>query len=130
MNQNLQHFIGKMCTVFTLPINRNFKDENPKTFVEQSYFYFLGVIEAVDNEGILVTQHETGLKSYFFKQNIVGIAEEEILNPENEKDAKIIEKMIESNDKLNEKIKKYETQAKEVINPDELMSMLKNIKGK
>jgi len=126
---NLQHFIGKVCTVFTLPINRNFKEENPKTFVEQSYFYFLGVIESVDEDGILVTQHETGLKSYFFKPNIVGIAEEEVLYPDNEQDAKIIDKIKEVNSELSNK--KYEPSSnKEVVNPDELMSMLKNIKGK
>ena len=116
-----------MCTIFTTPTNRNFKDENPKTFVEQSYFYFLGVIEAIDDDGILVTQNETGLKSYFFKHSIVGISEEEILYPENEKDAAIIEKMIETN----EEIKKYTSNTlKEVVKPDELMTMLKNIKGK
>jgi hypothetical protein len=126
---NLQHFIGKVCTVFTLPINRNFKEENPKTFVEQSYFYFLGVIESVDEDGILVTQHETGLKSYFFKPNIVGIAEEEVLYPDNEQDAKIIDKIKEVNSELSNK--KYEPSSnKEVVNPDELMSMLKNIKEK
>jgi len=126
-NQNLQYFVGKVCTIFTHPINRNFKEENPQTFVEQPYHYFVGVIDSVDDHGVMVTQVFSGLKSYFFLAGLISIAEEEVLNPENEDDAKIINELKTANENVRETIKTFETKQNEFVNVDALSDLLKSI---
>lgn len=126
-NESLKYFIGKICTIFTMPINRNFKEENPNTFIEQPYHYFLGVIEKIDQDGILVTQAMTGLKSYFFKRNIISISEEKILNPDDEKDAKVINEMKKVNNDAREKIKMAENSSSDYINVDDLDNLVKTV---
>lgn len=74
------YFVGKLCSVFTTPTNRDFKLENPKTFPEPIYQYFIGVVEAIDTEGIFLTQASTGCKSYFNLNNIIGICEEQVIS--------------------------------------------------
>ena len=91
-NQDLQYFVGKLCTVFTAPMNRNFQAESPNTYPEAVYKYFMGVVESIDQTGLLLTQATNGLKTYFFINNIVAIAEEEVLDPNNPEHAEIIEK--------------------------------------
>jgi hypothetical protein len=129
MNQNLKYFIGKVCSIFTLPISRNFKEESPETYPEQPYLYFIGVVEAVDDQGILVTQVTSGLKSYFFKQALVAIAEEQVLDPSNEKDAAAINQIKQANETVRDQLKKYEQKSNEYVDPDQLTSMLKQIKN-
>ena len=89
-NQDLQYFVGKLCTVFTAPMNRNFQAESPNTYPEAVYKYFMGVVESVGQTGLLLTQATNGLKTYFFINNIVAIAEEEVLDPDNPEHAEII----------------------------------------
>ena len=95
----LQHFVGKVCTIFTTPINRNYKEENPQTFPEPMYHYFTGRIESIDALGILVSQVLTPekCKSYFFWQNLVGIAEEAELSPNIPEHASEIQKIKATN---------------------------------
>jgi hypothetical protein len=88
----LERFNGKVCTVFTVGINRDFKQENPKTYPKPLYVYFMGAVEFVCEEGIMLQQVTTGLSTFVFMNNIVSISEEEILDPENEQDAQVIEK--------------------------------------
>jgi len=88
-----KYFVGKFCTVFTVPVNRNFQSENPQDYPKPLYRYFMGVVEAIDRDGVLLTQATTGLKSYFFRDQIVCIAEEQLLDPSDPEDAKIIAKM-------------------------------------
>lgn len=84
-------FLGKICTIFTTPTNRDYKTENPKTYPKPLYTYFVGLIEDIDDDGVYTTQPTTGLSSFFLWFNIVGIAQEELLDPENEEDAEVIE---------------------------------------
>jgi hypothetical protein len=84
-------FLGKICTIFTSPTNRDYKSENPKTYPKPLYTYFVGLIEDIDDWGIYTAQATTGLPSFFLWTNVVGIAQEELLDPENEKDAEVIE---------------------------------------
>ena len=90
MTNESKYFIGKLCTIFTVPINRDFRSENSQNYPQALYKYFMGVVEALDRDGLLLTQATTGLKSYFFREQIVAIAEEELLDPNNPEDAKII----------------------------------------
>jgi hypothetical protein len=127
---HLDHFVGKVCTIFTQPISRNFKEESPATFPQQPFMYFVGVIDAVDSQGIMVTQPMTGLKSYFFRNALVAIAEEEVLDPENASDAAAIEEIKASNQEIRETMKKYEEKNEEFVDPNELKGMLNRIKNK
>ena len=92
ISKNLSHFIGKLCTIFTVPINRDFRTEAPKEYPKILFKYFLGVVESVDESGLLLTQATTGLKTFFILQNIVAIAEEELLDPEDVDDKKEIDR--------------------------------------
>ena len=87
--QHLDYFIGKICTVFTSPINRNYKEE-------QLHNYFLGIVESVDEVGISLKQLTGNLKTFLFLRNIVGIAEEEVLDPDNPEDAETIGRLKEA----------------------------------
>jgi len=60
-----------MVTIFTVPMNRPFDQK-------EMFHYFLGMVESVDSEGVLITQVTTGLRSYFLFNSIVGIVEEEV----------------------------------------------------
>lgn len=79
-----KHFKGKVCTVITGPINRDFYRENPKRYPEQVYQYFLGVVEELDEYGILLTQVQTARKTYIFYHQMIALAEEvvEVLDEE------------------------------------------------
>lgn len=90
-NKNIECFVGKICSVFTTPLNRDFALEGP-SYLQQLLHYFLGTIESVDDEGILLSQ-QNGLKIYVFKSHLIAIAEEETLNPDNPEDAKVIKNL-------------------------------------
>lgn len=82
--QHQKYFIGKVCTVFTTQINRNFKEENPSRYPVNLYTYFVGFVEDIDEAGILLKQASTGHKTYLFMHNVVAVAEEvlEEIKPE------------------------------------------------
>ena len=80
----LNYFIGKVCSIITVGINRNFKDEHPETFPQQLYNYFLGIVEAIDDKGIMIKQIQSDQKTYFSLSHIVCIAEEEVIKDEKE----------------------------------------------
>ena len=82
--KSLNYFIGKVCTIFTTPINRTFQER-------QSIDYFVGRIEAIDEFGIMTSHAITGCKNYFFLKHIIGVSEEQVLNPEKPEDAKLLE---------------------------------------
>jgi hypothetical protein len=87
----LKTFVGKVCTVFTVPINRNFKDENPATFTEQVTNYFTGRVVEVDAEGVVLEQvTPERLRTFFFRNHIVAIAEEQVFDPQKAKEAEKI----------------------------------------
>ena len=89
--KNLNYFIGKVCTIFTVPINREYQKENPGTYPQQLYTYFVGVVESINEYGIMLKQLQSKNKSFYFVSHIIGIAEEEVLDPEN--NAEEIEKI-------------------------------------
>lgn len=73
------YFQNKVCTIFTSQINRDFKTENPETYPKQLYVYFVGLINSIDNDGILLSQLNSNLKTFIYHNSIVGIAEEEVI---------------------------------------------------
>lgn len=114
--EGLEYFIGKVCTVFTVPTNRDFKSENPHTFPQPVFHYFVGKVLEVGPKGILMEQwnSEKKLRSFFFMDHIVSISEEEILDPSNPKDLKIIEDFKKTNEssmkKANDNLDTLKTQ--------------------
>ena len=90
--KDLQYFVGKLCSVFTTPMNRDFQSEAPHDYPKALYKYFMGVVESVSPHGLLLTQASTGLKTYFYHNQIVAVAEEELLDPNDPEDASVIEK--------------------------------------
>lgn len=96
--QELEYFVGKVCTVFTVPTNRNYQTENPKTYPEPMYHYFMGRIIEITSHGLIMEQWAAGpkrLRSFFNLQHIIGVAEEETLNPHDPNDAKLIKQFKE-----------------------------------
>lgn len=73
-------FVGKVCTILTTPINREFNEE-------ANVNYFVGRVIEVSPKGVLIEHLGTKNKSFFFTDKIVGIAEEQTLahNPNIEK---------------------------------------------
>lgn len=122
----LEYFIGRVCTIFTTPTNRNFKEESPKTYPAPLYQYFTGMVESIDDQGILITQvmSKERQKSYFFIQNVIGIAEEMPLNPEIPEHAEEI-RQIKS--KLNKDIPAQKNH-NELIDPDYMEKLNEHMK--
>lgn len=137
---DLKYFVGKPCTIFTPPINRNFKEENPQTYPEPIFIYFIGVVESVTDQGLFLQQvANTGskkpLKTYFFLDKILGIAEEESLSYEDPHDAEIIKKIKEKTEEEELKIAAKAEQVKQIVSqqnpymdPDALAEMAHHLK--
>lgn len=100
MRNNLEYFTNKICTVFTVPFNRDFKSENPNTFPQPMFHYFVGRVLEVDSKGIWLEQWNSKkkLRSFFFFNHIISICEEEVLNPQDPNDSKLIEEYKKANE--------------------------------
>jgi len=115
--KHLNYFVGRVCTIFTSPTNRNFKEENPEAYPEPIYHYFVGKILAIDEHGILMEQvlSPEKLKSYFFFHGIIGITEEQVLNPNNAQHAKEIHDIKAANEEMQNTLKKVESNPQDFI---------------
>lgn len=98
--EGMDYFLGKICTVFTVPTNRDFKSENPQTFPQPVFHYFVGKVVEVSHRGVCIEQWNSAkkLRTFFFTDHIVSISEEEILDPSNPKDREIIEEYKKTNE--------------------------------
>ena len=95
----LEYFNGKIVTILTTPINRNFKEEaaalgKPKLFPANLMDHFVGRFESYDALGVMLAHPDAavGTKAYYFLDKIVGIVEEQELNPDDPQEAELIEK--------------------------------------
>ncbi len=116
---NLTDFKGKVCSIFTVPIQRKMKN------TEEEFQYFVGVVEDITSHGIFITQISTGLKSYFSLNNIVGICEEEVLDPKNPNDSKIIKEISPEAEFIQEKTI---VDDEEKIDINSLTNLINNVK--
>ena len=92
-NYKLKELIGKPVTIFTENIGRNFNDS-------QYNDYFTGILTSYDND-VLETVHPiTKCINLFFIKNIIGICEEQSLDPDNPEHLKIINQMNGSTDTI------------------------------
>jgi hypothetical protein len=136
-SKQLELFLNKICTVFTIATNRDFKAENPTTYPQPIFHYFVGKVLEVDEKGLLLQQWNSNkkLKSYFFINHIIAICEEEILDPASPDDAKIIEEYKKINEKAVEGAEKKHQELKDqqkIIreNPDLDIQSLMNLSKK
>lgn len=131
MNENTKYFLGRICTIITKSINRDFKAENPGTYPQQVFEYFLGLVESIDQQGVMLKQIGSDRRTYFFMHNIIGIAEEEVLDPEKPVDAKKIDQIKEEHRQETSRVQKamqlQTTSGK--IDPEKLAEIAKEIQG-
>lgn len=123
--KHLQELRGKVVTVFTVGLGRDFKFEkpNPQEYIQQVLHYFVGVLEAVDENGVLLVQALTGKKSFFYHHGIVAICEEEVLDPEDPIEASKIKDMVPMNKK-----KEPRKAPSGPVNPDDIQALLDKAK--
>jgi hypothetical protein len=82
----LKSFKGKVCTIFTTPINHPFT-------ADQMREYFVGKVESVNQDGILIRHHVTGGRTFISMSKLTGVAEEQTLDPADPRDREIIERL-------------------------------------
>lgn len=125
MKNTLDYFKDKICTIFTIPTNRDFKSENPKTFPQPIFHYFVGRLVEIENKGIWIEQWNSKkkLRSFFFFDHIIGICEEEILNPNDPEDSKLINDYKKANEIAHKQEKEEESQ---YIDIESLSKMTQN----
>jgi len=127
--ERLQYFVNKVCTILASPMNRDFKTENPENYPDQLYNYFTGVVENIDEYGIMLRRIlGKPLRTYIFIHNVVAIAEEEQLDPDNPEDAKVIEQIKQKQLEQSSKIQQQVGESEDLINPDGLDNAAKMMK--
>jgi hypothetical protein len=72
--KNLSYFEGRVCTIFTLAINRHFKKDT------QEIDYFVGLVDRVTELGIWTTHPTTKTKNFYFLNHVISISEEQVLD--------------------------------------------------
>ena len=97
MTNQFKYFEGKICSILTEPINRNFKEEvdaiNKSQLYPQNVLdHFTGRVIGVYNDSVVLEHVLLKTRSLFRIDKIVGIIEEQEFNPDDPKDAEIIEK--------------------------------------
>ena len=96
--KHLDYFIGKYCSIFTKPYNRDLYKENPKN-PGVVFQYFVGEVIAADESGVSIKRIMKGLRTFIPMDSIVAIAEEEKLDPNNPQDAKAIQGILEAKER-------------------------------
>ena len=119
----LRYFVGKYCTVCTEPTGL-------KLTHEASINYFSGIIEHLDEVGIVMRHQLTNNKSYFLMNRVIGIVEEQALDPRNPEHAEIIKQYKKLSEVKNEggstvPVNPFEekTQGSPWINPTQIAEM-------
>lgn len=87
--QQYKYFLGKVCTIITVATARGFTEQ-------QFADYFLGIIEEINEFGIVVIHPITKCKGFYNHSHVIGIIEEQVFHPENEEEAAALRKKIES----------------------------------
>jgi len=127
--KSIQSFVGSVCTIFTTPINRNYKEENPQQYPMQLYNYFMGVIEKADENGVYLRQVAEDLMGFFFYEHIIGIAQEKVLDPDDPNDAKAIKSLqekVEAAKKKATEAPKPPPQTSQFVDPERLAKLARD----
>jgi RNase P subunit RPR2 len=97
----VKQFIGKVCTIIVGPINRDFKDEahlsgKPQIYPMNMLDHFMGRVIYADPQSIVIRHPIIGTETWFNLNQVVCIAEEQELDPNNPEHAKAIESYKQS----------------------------------
>ena len=90
--EKLQYFVGKVCSVFTAPLCRNFDELRARE-------HFVVRVEDIDTDGLWGTHPYNGTVSYFPQEAIRLITEEIVLDPNNPEHAKMMKEYQEKTGK-------------------------------
>jgi hypothetical protein len=83
----LQYFVGKVCTVFIGgSLNRSFSDQ-------QFTDYFVGVVESITPDAVFTSHPVTGCRNYYPLTAVIGICEEQVLDPGKPEEAEFIQEL-------------------------------------
>jgi hypothetical protein len=80
------YFLGKYCTICTVTTGLKLNHES-------CISYFAGIIEYIGENGIVTRNPHTNGKNYFLMKHVIGILEEQELNPNDPEQAKVIEEI-------------------------------------
>ena len=86
--KKLEYFVGKVCSIFTGPINRSFDEVRSRE-------HFVVEVREIDPDGIWGTHPYNGTVSFFPLDAIKLITEEVVLDPKNPQHAKMIQEYQE-----------------------------------
>jgi hypothetical protein len=84
----LQYFAGKVCSIFTGPINRTFDETHSRE-------HFVVKVQEIDIDGLWGTHPYNGTVSFFPLNDIKLITEEIVLDPDNPVHAKMLQQYQE-----------------------------------
>ena len=118
MNENLKYFVGKVCTVTTVAVNFRFKEE-------QMMDYFMGQINNIDEQGILMTHPTTHCKNFIMLPHVVSISEEQVLYEDVPEHAKIIEEYRQQKPITAPQRVLVPEKPPQLVNPKELAALVK-----
>jgi len=82
--QNLQHFVGRVCSILTVPVNRQFDELRARE-------HFVVRVGEITSDGVWGTHPANGMVSFFPIEHIVSIAEEIELDVNNPEHAQMIQ---------------------------------------
>lgn len=100
---HLDYFTGKLCSILTLPVHTSmFPDKDFQQ--KQNIGYFVGRIDQITPMGIWTTHPVTNNRNFFFREHVVGICEEQVID-ENHPDFEEINKLYEIKKNTNEVLK-------------------------
>jgi len=102
MNNYLKYFEGKVCTLLTRQINRDFKEEaiamqKPHIYPMNLIDHFVGRVVYADSICIVLEHPIIKTRSYFRTEHVVGIIEEQELDRNDPNNAKLIEEIQKRN---------------------------------
>lgn len=105
--QTLQHFVGKVCSIFVPATNRNFTELLARE-------HFVVRVQEITVDGIWGTHPANNLVSFFAMPHIMSIIEEAELDPNNPEHAQMIKEFEQrSGQKLESDIKPISPQIME-----------------
>jgi hypothetical protein len=80
-------FLNKVCTVLTLAVNKgNFNDV-------QFADFFTGIVDMIDDDGIMIRHHMTGCRSFYPMSHITGILEEQVISEDDPNYSRVVEEI-------------------------------------
>ena len=82
--EHMQYFVGKICTIFTQPVNRNFSEQIARE-------HFVIRVGEITPDSIWGVRLDENAAVWFRTDQIIGIQEEKELDPNNPEHKKMIE---------------------------------------